>query len=951
MSGRVRQASDAPPVAIVGIAGLYPPQDDLEGFWARLLEGNRAFHVTESNGRLFGSNRLGSHLSASLDVPQVGVEKFGIPPVHGRSISTIFSLTLSVVEQCFHDAGYSEKDFPRDRTNIVYGSCFAPGRTVANSLRIESARVLDELSHALAAVSPRISPQQIDHALSDLRKRYDRGLGGGIHDKLYEIASTLPAQIAVRFRLRGPAVALEAGELTSFAALKVAVDALREGACDLVVVSCGQLFESALPEAAIAGKRLLAEHSPMPLARTSTGFLLGEGVGAVLLKRLSDARRDGDRVRAVIRGIGLSHESERSAFRYGSSVSARMEAIGRAYEEAGYGPEENQFIECFGSGFADETMQEIEALGRSLGSASHPIRLGSVKSLIGHTFANAGLASLTKVVLSLENRTLVPEHHLPEAEAIELEETPFRIEQRLVEWPAPETEGPRRAAISGSALGGAHAHIAVEEFLPDSTEVARDRVTFVPGPEPARAHAPIAIVGLEGTFGQSRNAGQLWEHMHAGIDQLRPVPDSILPRPLYSSSGNFHPLKSYTDIGAPVEIGAVEPHRYRLLPARLREMDPAQKLALQIAAGALQSYAPHGALHRGRAAVVTASSLTLLGEKRANVLLERARLRQAIEESPLLRTLSPGHRSEILERLEQKYAHERMPGTGYTLDGLLASGISTFISNALELDAVPIAVQAACASSLAALDIACRGLRSGSYDLALAGGVELGVNPFDFVLCSRMRLLSQDRITPFDVRADGFSIGEGAGFFVLRRLEDALADGSPIRAIIRSVGGSSDAHSMIAPDAAGQALAMRRAFEPVDFSPDSVDYIETHGTGTKLGDRVEVTSIREVYGSGTRDRPLVLGSIKSMIGHSMAAAGAAGLLKTILALQSHTFPPNANLRELNPALQLEQIPATVPTKPIPWPRKPDAPRRAGISSFGTGGVNYHLLIEEASQGD
>jgi acyl transferase domain-containing protein len=230
--------------------------------------------------------------------------------------------------------------------------------------------------------------------------------------------------------------------------------------------------------------------------------------------------------------------------------------------------------------------------------------------------------------------------------------------------------------------------------------------------------------------------------------------------------------------------------------------------------------------------------------------------------------------------------------------------------------------------------------------MALVGGVELGVNHYDLILCSRMHLLSPARCAPFDVRADGFTIGEGAAFFVLKRLDDALRDGDPVRAVIRSIGASNDARSLIAPSAAGQALALRRAFEGVDFSPDDVDYVEAHGTGTAIGDVVEATSVRQIYGTGTRRRPLVLGSVKSMIGHTMAASGAAGVLKTVLALEAGTLPPNANLTNLNPKLRLDDIPARVLTRAEPWPRDGNTPRRAAVSSFGTGGINFHMLLED-----
>ncbi|MEV0504546.1 polyketide synthase, partial [Streptomyces spectabilis] len=252
----------------------------------------------------------------------------------------------------------------------------------------------------------------------------------------------------------------------------------------------------------------------------------------------------------------------------------------------------------------------------------------------------------------------------------------------------------------------------------------------------------------------------------------------------------------------------------------------------------------------------------------------------------------------------------------------------------------------ACASSLAALDVAVGALRSGAADFAVAGGVELACTTRDMVLCSALGLLSHSRNAPFDAAADGFTPGDGCGLFLLKRYDDARRDGDTVHGVIRAVGASNDAKSLIAPDVAGQVRAMQRAFAQVDFEPCTVDYLEAHGTGTKVGDRVEIAAAARLYAGGPRAGALRIGSAKSFFGHTFAAAGSAGLLRTLLALRAGTLPPNTLLRTLNPALGLAAIPAEIATRAEPWPRPPGRPRRAAVSSFGTGGINYHVLVEE-----
>ncbi|NJP80231.1 polyketide synthase, partial [Streptomyces sp. AA8] len=179
---------------------------------------------------------------------------------------------------------------------------------------------------------------------------------------------------------------------------------------------------------------------------------------------------------------------------------------------------------------------------------------------------------------------------------------------------------------------------------------------------------------------------------------------------------------------------------------------------------------------------------------------------------------------------------------------------------------------------------------------------------------------------------------------------DARRDGDAIHGLLRGIGASNDAKSLIAPDVDGQVRAMRQAFGQAGFDPADVGYLEAHGTGTRVGDRVEIAAAARVYASPHRRRPLEIGSAKSFFGHTFAAAGGAGLLRALYALRTGVLPANAGLTAVSPELDLERIPARVSTATTPWESAPGRPRRAGVSSFGTGGINYHVLIEEHLDG-
>ncbi|MEL3951843.1 beta-ketoacyl [acyl carrier protein] synthase domain-containing protein, partial [Streptomyces sp. LNU-CPARS28] len=453
---------------------------------------------------------------------------------------------------------------------------------------------------------------------------------------------------------------------------------------------------------------------------------------------------------------------------------------------------------------------------------------------------------------------------------------------------------------------------------------------------------PVAVVGLGGRFAGAADAAGFWRVVSSGRTRIGPVPDAVLDRDLYHSPGALSLTHSYTDQGGHVPVPDEPPEDLAVLPPRYAALDGAQRLALAVAA---ELFAPRQVLG-GRGVVAVGGTLGPTRERRAHAGLVLDGLEETVVGLPALAGLSALGQKRLLERLRERTGRVGGGLPPALLDGCLASGVAALLANEYGLDAVPLAVEAACASSLAALDVAVAALRSGTADYALAGGVELACNVRDMVLCSALGLLSHSRNAPFDAGADGFTPGDGCGLFLLKRYDDARRDGDTVHGVIRAVGASNDAKSLIAPDVAGQVRAMQRAFAQVDFEPCTVDYLEAHGTGTKVGDRVEIAAAARLYAGGPRAEPLRIGSAKSFFGHTFAAAGSAGLLRTLLALRAGTLPPNTLLRTLNPALGLAAIPAEILTEERPWTRPPGRPRRAAVSSFGTGGINYHVLVEE-----
>lgn len=931
----MRADANQEPIAIVGMAALYPGGEGLDAFWTSLAGGRRHFddvtpgpwtHGALPAGDPPAGDRASGRAGALVPPLPVDLASYGIVPAHAGAIARAHVLLLEMATRCLADAGYRDREFARDRTDVICGCCFGFERTHANALRVESAQVAARVASALLGRAPALAGGDAG-VRAALKQRFLARFGASAHDRLGEMASTIPARISIAHRLRGRCLTVESADATSFAALRLAVTNLRRDEADLALVAVGQLREGPVTQSALARKGLLAP-----------GSVLGEGFGALLLKRLDDAVRDGDRVYALVKGVGLRHVSRPGSFRYPADVGAAAATIADACAEARCDPASLQYVECFGAGLPGEDAFERQVLAAARGAgAARPLEVGSVKESIGHTFANAGLASITKVALALQRRTLLPGRSIVGGAGSAAAPSPGPRP-----WPTNAEGLPRRAGVAGYSLTGTCCHVVLEEFVPARVAPAASSRRSAGR---RRGDTAVAVVGFGGRFADAPSAARFWENICRGHDALRPLPASVIDPAVYHDPDILDPFTTYTLVASKVQAPGI-PERPPLAPARVQHMDLAQRLALAVASDALDAWTSRQRAPRGRAAVVFGSPLCLNAERDAAIRLLWPELESVLAGFPPFAALDDAARLEILEDLRRTLRDRIPPLSAWSLDGYLASGLPAIVSNELGLDAVPIAVEAACASSLAALDVAIRGLTDGQYDLAIAGGVDLPSTARDLVVCANLRLLSPTRIKPFDATADGFSPGDGAAAFVLRRLEDALADGDRVHAVLRGVGAACDARSLVAPDPHGQELAMRRAFERVEFDASTVQYVEAHGTGTTLGDQVEASALAAVYGGG-RSTPLAIGSVKSMIGHTFAAAGAAGLLKTVLALQHRLIPPNARLERPNTRLGLESIPAYVSTDLRAWPAPDRGQRRAAVSAMGTGGINYHVLLEEA----
>jgi amino acid adenylation domain-containing protein len=438
---------------------------------------------------------------------------------------------------------------------------------------------------------------------------------------------------------------------------------------------------------------------------------------------------------------------------------------------------------------------------------------------------------------------------------------------------------------------------------------------------PRDLEGSIAIVGMAGRFPGARNLEQLWRNLREGVDSVRSLSDEELAAMGVPAAQIADP--NYVKVAAqPDGVDRFDAGFFGINPREAEILDPQQRVLLEVAWETLEDagYDPAGLGEAGTMVGVFAGST-----------LSTYLLFNLMPQTALLEAMDP------LQLL-----------VGNTGDSL-----ATRISYKLNLRGPSYTIQSACSTSLVAVHNACQSLVNGECDMALAGGVSLNMSLLAGYRRKDGSVFSPDgRCRAFDARAQGILFGGGAGLVALKRLEDALADGDAVRAVIRGSAVNNDGAFKVgytAPSIDGQAEVITEALAAAGVEPESISYIEAHGTGTRLGDPIEVKALTRAFGAETGRRQLIpMGSIKTNFGHLDVAAGIAGLIKTVLSLQHRQIPPTLHFTEPNPEIDFAASPVRVNTELADWPAN-GAPRRAGVSSFGFGGTNAHVVLEEAPE--
>lgn len=442
------------------------------------------------------------------------------------------------------------------------------------------------------------------------------------------------------------------------------------------------------------------------------------------------------------------------------------------------------------------------------------------------------------------------------------------------------------------------------------TDVVADVQSFLPN----NLAEPIAIIGMSCRLPLADNLEQYWQLLSRGQDAIRPIPSERWDVRAYYDSEPDKPGKMYVQQAGFIDnVDQFDAAFFNISPREALNLDPQQRLLLEVAW-------------------------------------------QAIENAGLTEAQLAGSKTGVFVGISSSDYTSRVLAQGqnainaYAGTGNAISTASGRLSYYLGLKGPSLSIDTACSSSLAAVHLACQSLHHHEANLAIVVGVNALLSPEAMITCCQAHMLAVDgRCKTFDAAADGYGRGEGCGVVILKRLSDALREGDQIDAVIRGAAMNHDGHSsgLTVPNGPSQQAVIRDALTNAGLQNKDIDYIEAHGTGTSLGDPIEIGALGEVFkDSHSRQDPLQVGSVKTNIGHLESASGIIGLIKTVLALKHQTIPAHLHLQQPNPHIDWQNLPIKIPTQSQPWKMRGDK-RRAGVSSFGFSGANVHVIVEEA----
>lgn len=922
-------------IAVIGLACLFPGAKTPEMFWQNLM-GQKDLRSLATdvqlgvNAKVFYDPQKGKAdtyyciKGGYIHDFKLDPTGFQVSPESLKGLDDLFQWSLYVAREALRDSGYWGNADVLARCGIILGNLSMPTKssnhlflpmyhhTVESCLR----RLLEDEEFTLAPFSP---PKKVSH-------------GNG------RISGYPAALIAQALSLSGVCFSLDAACASSLYSVKAACDYLLCRKADLMLAGAVSAADPFFVNMGFSVFQVLPQEGmdSCPLDKSSAGMVAGEGAGMFVLKRYRDALKDGDRVYAIIRGIGLSNDGRGQSV-LSPNPKGQIIAFERAYADADTDPKDIAYVECHATGTPLGDKVELNSMDTFLGEHGAAPLVGSVKSNLGHLLTAAGMPSMIKVILSMAEGMIPATINVRERQG----STNHVIAPNMIlnsSTPWPHDQSPRVAAVSAFGLGGTNAHLIFSEEIKETTSDAH-KVRDPSGrknPEAACTMSPIAIVGMDALFGSCRGLSEFHRCTYEGTQQFIPLP----PDRWKGIEDHWQLLQEYGFEGGKVPQGAyvtsfdLDFLRCRIPPDKDDPLTPQQLAVLKVADNALRE----AQIEEGQNVAVIIAMETELA---LHQFRGRANLTSQLDEtfSRGNGSLSSAQEAELQDIVKDSvYNAVQVNQCTSFIGNIMASRVSSL----WDFSGPSFTLSSEETSMYRALEVAQMLLESGEVEAVVVGAVDLA-GGVESVLWrnQRHKVNTGHHALSFDQHVNGWMVGEGAGAVVLKRLDMAKQDGSRIYATIDAVG--------FEKGISGESIAgaCHQAFAAADIQPSDVAYCEVSGSGVAAEDEAEMTGLIQAYKPSGQDLECAIGSVKSNIGHTFAASGMASLIKTALCLYHRYIPKSPGWRAPKLPEKWGQSPFYVPSESRPWFLKDNHHKRtAAISGVGQDGTCTHLILSE-----
>ncbi len=933
-------------IAIVGLSCLLPGAKNPEEFWQNLMSArNSTSRITiEDIGvdpAIFydpikgNPDKYYSLQGGYIRDFDFQASEYNLPQEFLESLDNTFQWSLYTAQQALKDSGYFNDKSVLAKCGVILGNLSSPTRSTYQLFQPLYQEVMETIVGKLLKLE--------DFSLASASNKSQKSPYNAM------ISGFPAALVAKAFSLSHINFCLDAACSSSFYAIKLASHYLWSGKADMMLagaISCAEPLAMRMGFASLYASS--DNEITQPFDKNSRGIISSEGVGMVVLKRYSDAVRDGDRILATICGNGLSNDGKGKHL-LSPNPKGQMLAFERAYQEANINPQDISYVECHATGTPIGDPIELGSIEKFFGKHQAKPLLGGAKANVGHLLTAAGMVSLTKIILSMRHGVIPPTINIQEPLTSENGGiSGEQIVQTTTPWP--KNSSVKHAGINAFGFGGSNSHLILE--LNETTEISN---SFDRNQREPVAPAKIAIVGMDVLFGNCDGLDAFEKTIYEGTQHfIAPPPQRWCGITEKSESELLEKHDFIKDAlsakGAYIKDFPIDTIACKIPPNEVEDLNRQNTLILKIANRAIQDA---GIEAGGNIAVIIGAETELP----LHGIYQRWNLSWQLREGSLAQDISlPAEQIAELETVLKDSIAK--PSNGNRTMSYNSNIMANRISALWDFSGPSFSVSAGENSALKALEAAQMLLTTGEVDAVVLGAIDLAASWEHVWLQTQLAKINTgvNNTLSYDVSCNGWSIGEGAGVVILKREDVARKNGDRIYAAIEGIGfARQDAtpkdlqDNLLTPDAQTINQACQQAFQVAGIESSDIEYLEVFGSGIQQQDKAEINGLLAAYESRENSLNCGIGSVKANIGHTFIASGIASLIKTALCLYHKYIPATPNWSGVKQPELWQNSPFYVAPESKPWLKsKPDLPRKAAINSMGIDGASAHVILSESS---